>query len=131
MILVDSSVWIDYFNGESLPHTAKLDELLGQREIIVIDLVMTEVLQGFRVARDFEATLKVLDAFRFETSGGRDVAVQSARNFVRLRSLGFTVRKTVDSIIATKCIMSGFELLHNDRDYIPFEKFLGLRSIKY
>lgn len=131
MILIDSSVWIDYFNGEVLPHTLKVDEVLGDQEIVMTDLVMTEILQGFRLLKDFEATLKVLDAFRFETSGGRDVAVQAARNFVYLRSIGFTVRKTVDTIIATKCIMSGFELLHNDRDFLPFENFLGLRTIKY
>ncbi len=131
MILVDSSVWIDYFNGKVLPHTKKVDEILGTQEIVVTDVVMAEVLQGFRVPKDFEATLKALDAFRFETTGGRDVAVQAARNFLYLRSLGFTVRKTIDTIIATKCIMSGFELLHNDRDFVPFENFLGLRTIKY
>jgi len=131
MILIDSSVWIDYFNGEVLPHTLKVDEILGTHEIIMTDLVMAEVLRGFRILKDFEATLKVLDAFRFETTRGRDVAVQAARNFVYLRSLGCTVRKTVDTVIATKCIMSGFELLHNDRDFLPFENFLGLRTIKY
>lgn len=131
MILVDSSVWIDYFNGQNLAHTQKVSEILGIREIIVTDLIVAEVLQGFRIPKQFNAALKVLDAFRFETTGGRDVAVQAARNFVYLRSLGFTVRKTVDTIIATKCIMSGFELLHNDRDFVPFENFLGLRTIKY
>lgn len=129
MILVDSSVWIDYFNGVDLPHTRKVDEILGQQEIVTTELVVAEVLQGFRILKDFEATLRVLDAFRFETAGGRDVAVQAARNYVFLRSLGFTVRKTVDTIIATKCIMSGFELLHNDRDFIPFEKHLGLKCV--
>ncbi|HLA96371.1 MAG TPA: PIN domain nuclease [Pyrinomonadaceae bacterium] len=131
MILVDSSVWIDYFNGRDHPHTRKVDEILGTVEVVVIGLVMTEVLQGFRLPKDFEATLKVFDAFRFEPVADREIAVRAARNFVYLRSLGFTVRKTVDSIIATKCIMSGFELLHNDRDFIPFEKFLGLHTVKY
>lgn len=131
MILVDSSVWIDYFNGNDHPHTRKVDEILGTVEVVVIGLVVTEVLQGFRLLKDFEATLKVLNAFRFEHVADREIAVQAARNFAYLRSLGFTVRKTVDSIIATKCIMSGFELLHNDRDFIPFEKFLGLRTVKY
>ncbi len=131
MIVVDSSVWIDYFNGKDYPYTRKVDEILGKVEIIVIGLVMTEVLQGFRLSNDFKATLKVLDAFRFEPVADRDIAVQAARNFVYLRSLGFTVRKTVDSIIATQCIMSGFELLHNDRDFIPFERFLGLHTVKY
>lgn len=129
MILVDSSVWIDYFNGLDSPHTRKVDEILGQQEIITTELVVVEVLQGFRILKDFEATLKVLDAFRFETAGGRDVAVQAARNYVYLRSLGFTIRKTIDTIIATKCIMSGFQLLHNDRDFIPFEKHLGLKCV--
>ncbi|NOT49023.1 MAG: PIN domain nuclease [Acidobacteria bacterium] len=129
MILVDSSVWIDYFNGFDLPHTRKLSDVLGKREIITTELVVAEVLQGFRLVKDFESTLRVLDAFRFETAGGRDIAVQAARHYVYLRSLGFTVRKTVDTIIATKCIMSGFELLHNDRDFIPFEKHLGLKCV--
>ena len=129
MIVVDSSVWIDYFNGHELPHTHKLDELLGKREIVMIDLVMAEVLQGFRRKKEFEAALRVLDAFRFESSGSRDVAVQSARNFVYLRSLGFTIRKTVDTLIATRCILGGLDLLHNDRDFEPFEKHLGLNCV--
>jgi len=131
MILVDSSVWIDYFNGEDLPHTRKVDEVLGVHEIVVTEVVMAEVLQGFRVKKDFDSTLKVLDSFRFEPMGGRDVAVQAARNFVYLRSVGLTIRKTVDTLIATKCILSGFQLLHNDRDFVPFEEHLGLQTIKY
>jgi len=131
MILVDSSVWIDYFNGDDLPHTRKLNEILGFQEIVVTDLVMAEVLQGFKVKKDFDAALKVLDAFRFESAGGRDVAVQAARNFVYLRSVGFTIRKTVDTMIATNCILKGFQLLHNDRDFVPFETHLGLQTIKY
>lgn len=131
MILVDSSVWIDYFNGDDLPHTRKLNEILGVQEIVVTDLVMAEVLQGFRVKKEFDATLKVLDAFRFELTGGRDFSVQAARNFIYLRSMGFTIRKTVDTLIATNCILQGFYLLHNDRDFVPFEEHLGLRTIKY
>jgi predicted nucleic acid-binding protein len=131
MILVDSSVWIDYFNGADLPHTRKVNEILGFQEIVVNDLVMTEVLRGFRIKKDFEDTLEVLDAFRFELVGGRDVAIQAARNFIFLRSMGFTIRKTVDSLIATSCILNGFQLLHNDRDFVPFETHLGLQTIKY
>lgn len=131
MILIDSSIWIDYFNGADLPHTRKFAEILGRKEIVVLDIIMAEVLQGFRSKKDFDAALRVLDAFRFDSVGGREVAVNSARNFVYLRSIGYTVRKTVDALIATKCILSGLELLHNDRDYVPFEKHLGLRSIKY
>jgi len=131
MILVDSGVWIDYFNGHDFPHTQMVNKFLGKREIVVTELVFAEVLQGFRLPKEFEAALKVLNSFRFESISGRDVAVQAARNFVYLRSLGFTIRKTVDTLIATKCIMSGFDLLHNDRDFTPFEKHLGLRTIKY
>jgi predicted nucleic acid-binding protein len=131
MILVDSSVWIDYFNGQDLPHTQMVDSILGKREIVVTELVFTEVLQGFRLRKEFDAALKVLQSFRFESISGRDVAVQAARNFVHLRSIGFNVRKTIDTLIATKCIMSGLELLHNDRDFTPFEEHLGLRTVKY
>ena len=131
MILVDSSVWIDYFNGDDLPHTRKVAEILGLHEIVVTELVMTEVLQGFRIKKDFDATLKVLDSFRFESIGGRDLSVQAARNFVYLRSIGFTIRKTVDTLIATTCILNGYRLLHNDRDFVPFESHLGLQSVKY
>lgn len=131
MIMVDSSVWIDYFNGEDFAHTQKLSDVLGKREIVVTELTMLEVLQGFRFPKHFKATLETLDAFRFESTSGREIAVQAARNFVYLRTLGFTIRKSVDTIIATKCIMSGFELLHNDRDFVPFENFLGLRTVEY
>lgn len=131
MILVDSSVWIDYFNGADLPHTRKVDELLGIEDIVISDLVMMEVLQGFRVTKEFDATLEVLDSFRFVETGGREVALQAAQNFLYLRSLGFTIRKTIDTFIATSCILAGYELLHNDRDFIPFEKFLGLRKVSY
>ena len=130
MILVDSSVWIDYFNGVENAHTRTASEILGTVEIVVIDIVMTEVLQGFRFAKDFNSTLKVLNSFHFETGGDRDIAIQAARNFIYLRSRGFTIRKTVDSLIATKCIMSGFALLHNDRDFLPFEQHLGLQTVK-
>jgi predicted nucleic acid-binding protein len=131
MILVDSSVWIDYFNGDALPHTRKVNEILGVDEIVVTEVVIAEVLQGFRIKKDFDSALAVLDSFRFEPMGGRDVAVQAARNFVYLRSAGFTIRKTVDTLIATKCILSGLQLLHNDRDFIPFETHLGLQTVKY
>ena len=131
MIVVDSSVWIDYFNGKDLPHTAKLANLLGQKEIIVIDLVMVEVLRGISSEKDFKATLNVLDSFRFATTSNRAVAVQSAKNYRTLRLKGYTFRKTIDIIIATKCILAGFELLHNDRDFLPCAAHLGLRTIEY
>jgi predicted nucleic acid-binding protein len=131
MIVVDSSVWIDYFNGDVLPHTEKLANLLGQREIVVFDLIMVEVLQGMRKKREFNATLEVLDSFKFISTTSRNVALQSAKNNLILLSKGFTVRKTIDVIIATRCILGGFELLHNDRDFVPCVDHLGLRTISY
>ncbi len=128
MILVDSSVWIDFFRGNSTPQVDRLDELLAQERIVVGDLVMTEVLQGFRTPRDFNQARKTMEAFEFVELGGFDVALQAAKNFRALQALGFTVRKTIDTLIATKCIESGYFLLHADRDFAPFAKHLGLRE---
>ena len=127
MILVDSSVWIDFFNGVDSPQVACLDDLLPRERIAVGDLILTEVLQGFGAQRDFDRARRMLEAFEFVVLGGRDIALQAARNFRRLRSLGITVRKTIDTVIATRCIESGFALLHDDRDFEPFTQHLGLR----
>ncbi len=127
MILVDSSVWIDFFRGIDTPQGDRLDALLAQERIAVGDLIMVEVLQGFRSEKDFEQARKTLDAFEFIELGGLDVAVQAARNYRKLQSLGYTVRKTIDTIIATKCIQSGYRLLHADRDFEPFTEHLGLK----
>lgn len=129
MIFVDSSVWIDYFGEIDSPQTAKLDSILSVERVIVGDLVLTEVLQGYRDHREFAAAFGVLKGFEIVVVGGASVCVQAAQNYSRLRALGFTVRKTIDTIIATRCIISGYQLLHNDRDFIPFEKHLGLRSV--
>ena len=127
MILVDSSVWIDFFRGNPTPQVERLDVLLAEERIVVGDLVMTEVLQGFRTERDFNQARKTLDTFDFVELGGFDVALQAAKNFRALQALGFTVRRTIDTIIATKCIEAGYILLHADRDFIPFERHLGLK----
>lgn len=127
MILVDSSVWIDYFNGASTVQAAKLDWLLGHEPLMIGDLILTEVLQGFGNERDFAQALSLLTSLTVIELGGQEIAVQTARNFRVLRDLGITVRKTVDTIIATRCITSGYELLHSDRDFDPFVKHLGLR----
>lgn len=128
MILADSSVWIDFFNGRSSPETDRLDSLIGREPILMGDLVMTEVLQGFRHQRDFESARRLLANFPMIEIAGPDVAVQSARNFRRLRSLGVTVRKTIDCLIATRCIESGHALLFSDRDFDPFIDHLGLQA---
>lgn len=129
MILVDSSVWIDYFKGIDSPQTEKLDNLLGQEPLAVGDLILTEVLQGFSDERDFQQASRLLTSLEVVELGGQAVALQAARNFRALRNLGITVRKTIDTIIATRCIESGYELLHNDRDFEPFSKHLGLRVV--
>ena len=128
MILVDSSVWIDYFRGTQTPQTEKLDGLLSREPIAVGDLILTEVLQGFGSERDFNEAKRLLTSLLVVELGGRDIAIQAARNFRILRAQGVTIRKTIDTVIATRCIESGFTLLHSDRDFDPFVQHLGLRS---
>ncbi|MGP8243659.1 MAG: PIN domain nuclease [Bryobacteraceae bacterium] len=129
MIFVDSSVWIDYFNGTVTPQTDKLDSLLGDELLAIGDLILTEVLQGFDDERDFNRARKMLTSLTVVELGGREIAIQAARNFRALRNLGVTVRKTIDTVIATRCIESGYGLLHSDRDFDPFAKHLGLRVV--
>ena len=128
MTLVDSSVWIDYFRGVRTPQTDKLDVLLGAQPLAVGDLMLAEVLQGFDRERDFERGLRLLRTFAVIDIAGQGVAVQAARNFRTLRALGVTVRKTIDTLIATRCIMDRHELLYSDRDFDPFVQHLGLIS---
>jgi predicted nucleic acid-binding protein len=129
VILVDSSVWIDYFRGTSTPQANRLDGLLGSEPLAIGDLILTEVLQGFAIEREFNNARKVLLALDMVVLGGPDVAVEAARNYRKLRALGVTVRKTIDTVIATRCIVSGHTLLHSDRDFDPFEQHLGLRCV--
>jgi len=129
LILVDSSVWIDYFKGTITPQTDKLDRLLGVEPLAIGDLILTEVLQGFAGERDFNEARKLLTSLIVVDLGGQKIAIQAAKNFRMLRTYGVTIRKTIDSVIATRCIESGYDLLHNDRDFNPFVKHLGLRSV--
>jgi predicted nucleic acid-binding protein len=129
LIVVDSSVWIDYFNGVSNPESDRLDALLGVQALATVDAVLTEVLQGFGRERDFQAALDLMQSLAIITIGGQDVAVQAARNYRSLRSLGVTVRKTIDTLIATRCILDGHALLYVDRDFDPFVQHLGLTSV--
>ena len=127
MILVDSSVWIDYFRGTITLQTEMLDSLLGQQPLAIGDLILTEVLQGFDHERDFNDARRMLTSLMVVELGGQEIAIQAAKNFRTLRRLGVTVRRTIDAVIATRCIVSGYDLLHNDRDFDPFAKHLGLR----
>lgn len=129
MILVDSSVWIDYFKGTATPQTEKLDRLLGDELLAIGDLNLTEVLQGFTREADFKEARRMLTSLVVVDLAGRDIAIQAARNCRKLSTLGVTVRKTIDTIIATRCIVSGYELLHSDRDFDPFREYLGLRVV--
>ena len=131
MILVDSSVWIDYLRGTASPQAEKLDALLGTVPLAIGDLILTEVLQGCATDREFNAVKRTLSTLHTVNLGGLELAIEAAKNFRKLRALGFTVRKTIDTVIATRCIMDGLELLHSDRDFDPFEKHLGLRCVRW
>lgn len=128
MILVDSSVWIDYFRGTVTPQTEWLDAVLGVELLATGDLILTEVLQGFASERDFDQARRLMTALEVVDLAGQQIAIQAARNFRNLRARGITVRKTIDTVIATRCIESGLPLLYSDRDFDPFVEHLGLVS---
>ena len=129
MILVDSSVWIDYFNGNKTSQTDWLDSSLGNTPIIIGDLILTEVLQGFQNDKDFKIARDLLLGIPLMPMGGQVLALESAMNYRFLRRKGVTVRKTIDVIIGTFCIHHQLTLLHDDRDFDPMVKFLGLEII--
>ena len=129
MTLIDSSVWIDYFNGNQTSKTDWLDSSLGNTPIIIGDLILTEVLQGFQSEKDFKIAKDLLLNIPFVTLGGKALALESAMNYRILRRKGVTVRKTIDIIIGTFCIHNQLSLLHCDRDFDPMVKFLGLKII--
>ena len=129
MLLIDSSVWIDYFNGAPTPQTDYLHGALPRREILVGDIILAEVLQGFRSEADFEAALRALSRFQQVRMLDTGLAIQSARHYRALRRLGITVRRTLSCFIATCAIVQRHELLHSDADFDPFEAHLGLLVI--
>lgn len=129
MILIDSSVWIDYFRGTITPQTERLDGLLGVEPLAIGDLILAEVLQGFSSDHDFETAQRLLESLTFIELGGLEIAIKSARNFRSLRQRGLTIRKTIDCVIATRCIEDGLTLLHKDRDFDAFAKYLGLQVL--
>jgi len=129
LILVDSSVWIDYFRGAPSPAAQRLDELLGVEPVAIGDLMLAEILQGFVRDRDFELARVRLTALEVIDIGGPEAAIQAARNFRSLRARGVTVRKTIDTLIATRCILDGHALLYSDRDFDPFVAHLGLTPV--
>ena len=126
MIVVDSSVWIDYFNGRDTPQTKQLDSLLGIEPIAIGDIILTEVLQGFRQDKDFKTAKGLLSSLTMFEFLGESMALKSADNYRQLRKQEITIRKTVDVIIASYCIEYNLPLLFSDRDFIPFVKHLKL-----
>ena len=129
-IVVDSSVWIDFFNGRSSPHVEFLDLHLDKEEIVVGDLIAVEVLQGFRYDKDVKAASKVFDLCSRVHLLNWEFAMSSTSNYRKLTTLGRRPRKTIDVIIATYCIERCHQLLHSDRDFDDLEKYCGLECVK-
>ncbi len=130
MIFVDSTVLIDYFNGKDNWQVEVLDSMLGKELVAIGDYVLIEVLQGFRNDKDYKNAKNILLTFPCFDIGGKEIAVQSAKNYRILRKSGITIRKIIDAMIATFCIVNKFTLLHNDRDFDPFEKHLKLKTLQ-
>lgn len=129
MIVVDSSVWVDFLKGRNSRHVRRLRTILGTDEIIVGDLMLCEILQGLeseRAAQDVEGLLR---RFEIVPMAGDAIAVEAARNFRALRRRGITIRKTIDLLIGTWCIQNSRPLLHNDRDFHPMARHLGLVEV--
>jgi predicted nucleic acid-binding protein len=129
MLIVDSTVWIAYFNGLENPETDYLHTMVDKMPILIGDLILTEVLQGFRVDSDFEKARRTLGKYIQVEMVSPALALQSARNYRLLRRKGITVRKTIDSLIATYCIENEHDLLHSDSDFDGYEKHLGLKVV--
>jgi predicted nucleic acid-binding protein len=127
VIVVDSSVWIDYFNGTNSAEVERLDQTIGVDLIVVGDVVLAEVLQGFRSDADFAAARSALEAFDIVPMLGYDLAIRTAENYRALRVRGVAVRKTINMIIGTFCIERGLPLLFSDRDFQPLVDHLGLQ----
>lgn len=117
MILVDTSVWIDYFIGVENKQTESLDRLLSEQTVLIGDIILTEILQGFDSDKEFRLAKQALDPLDCVHLGGKSLAIKAATNFRFLRSNGITIRKTVDMLIGTWCIEHEIELLHNDNDF--------------
>jgi predicted nucleic acid-binding protein len=129
VVIVDSTVWIDFLTGGSTPQASWLDRELGRQRLGLTDIVLCEVLQGVRDDRRFEEVRTQLLRFEVFSMGGVELAVATARNYRRLRARGHTVRTTIDGRIATFCLLNDHILLHRDRDFDVFEEILGLRVV--
>ena len=128
MILVASSVWIDWFRGTPSSASDRLDALIGNADLLIGDIILTEVLQGFQAEADFSRARAALAEFPTIAIADPAVALAAAGHFRFLRGLGITVRKTIDTLIATRCLVDGLALLTSDRDFDPFVTHLGLKT---
>ncbi|TKB57209.1 MAG: PIN domain nuclease [Nitrospira sp.] len=129
MIIVDTTVWVDYLRGTRTPHADWLEAQLTRERLGLTDLILCEVLQGITTDSQFDAVQEQLMELELFETGTVELAVEAALNYRRLRAAGRTVRKTIDCLIATYCLLEGYALLHNDRDYDPFEEVLGLKVV--
>lgn len=129
MILVDSSVWIDFFRNQPTAQAEWLDRNLGVEGLVVGDLILAEVLLGFRDDRGFNEARRLLGRLQQVTLGGELLAIEAARNYRKLRARGVTIRGTIDVMIATRCMADGLRLLHSDRDFDAFKAHLGLQVV--
>ena len=130
MVIIDTSVWIDYLGGHVTPQGVWLETQMTRQRLGITDLILSEVLQGIRDDKAFRLTLQELSAYQVFSMGGADLAIAAAQNFRLLRARGYTVRKTIDCWIATFCLLNDHALLHNDKDFQPFEQVLGLMIIR-
>ena len=129
MVIVDTTVWIDYLHGRENKETAYLDRELGRQPFGLTDLILCETLQGIKDDKAFPQVLREMRRFEMFETGGEELAIEAAINFRSLRRRGHTVRKTIDCLIATFCLRHAHALLHRDRDFDPFEEVLGLAVI--
>jgi predicted nucleic acid-binding protein len=129
MVIVDTTVWIDYLRGVVSKETSWFESELNRQRFGLTDLILCEILQGVQSENAARQVLRELSLFEIYNTGGESLAVAAARNFRLLRQRGRTVRKTIDGLIATFCMSQGFSLLHRDRDYDHFEEFLGLSVV--
>jgi predicted nucleic acid-binding protein len=133
MVVVDSGVWIDFFNGADTPERGVLRKMLSHGEValIVPDLVLYEVLRGFRHERDYLQAQTLMLSMTVEATGGQELAQRAAQHYRSLRAMGVTVRNGIDVLLAAFCISRGYTLLHRDRDFSAFEELRGLRALHH
>jgi predicted nucleic acid-binding protein len=130
LVVIDTTVWIDYLNGVVAPRTDWLDREVGRQRLGLTDIILCEVLQGVREERRVREIQARLLSFEVLDSGGREIALAAARNYRTLRARGLTIRSTIDAWVGTFCLLRGHALLHNDRDFDHFEEVLGLEVVQ-